>query len=348
MDPRLKKKFCYFYNFANFGILILFSPLTFGLPIENHDVFLPGEPLNPDEFAAGKVYLANIESGLIQEEPDDPTKELPPKDSQSDQAGSIWNGGMIPYMLAERFGDPGAGCFSMIGKRGGPQTLQVGPDCMKRGSIIHEFLHAAGFAHEHQRKDRDQYIDINYKYIRESLQIQFRLLGKTHNTLTSYDYKSILHYSARADCISPCPLGVKTITPKKDPNAQLGQRKGLSSLDTERTNLLYNCPRPSGPANDASSQASNQVMGWIPIAARNVQNFKGCQDFDDRCSFVDVSTCSRNSTWVNFTCRKTCGYCDSACNDYNMKCDQWSRQNQCLEYPQYMLTFCQKSCGLCT
>ena len=37
----------------------------------------------------------------------------------------------------------------------------LGPDCMIKGSIIHEFIHAFGFYHEHVRDDRDDYIKLN-------------------------------------------------------------------------------------------------------------------------------------------------------------------------------------------
>ena len=32
--------------------------------------------------------------------------------------------------------------------------------CMEYSTIIHEIMHVVGFYHEHERWDRDQYIDI--------------------------------------------------------------------------------------------------------------------------------------------------------------------------------------------
>ena len=47
-----------------------------------------------------------------------------------------------------------------VGKSRG-QNITLGPDCMKKGSIIHEFIHAFGFFHEHVRADRDDYIKLD-------------------------------------------------------------------------------------------------------------------------------------------------------------------------------------------
>lgn len=62
------------------------------------------------------------------------------------------------------------GCWSHIGKIGDEQkiNLQI-PGCVtKKGIIIHEIMHAAGFWHEHTRPDRDTYVTINLKNIIQS------------------------------------------------------------------------------------------------------------------------------------------------------------------------------------
>ena len=51
----------------------------------------------------------------------------------------------------------GGGCYSGVGKGRGKQVLNLEnrPNwCMKSGTIIHEFIHAWGFHHEHTRPDR--------------------------------------------------------------------------------------------------------------------------------------------------------------------------------------------------
>lgn len=59
------------------------------------------------------------------------------------------------------------GCHSYIGRIGGRQVLNLQiPGCVtKKGTAIHEIMHATGFWHEHTRPDRDSYVTINTKNI---------------------------------------------------------------------------------------------------------------------------------------------------------------------------------------
>ncbi|XP_011705310.1 PREDICTED: astacin-like, partial [Wasmannia auropunctata] len=60
-------------------------------------------------------------------------------------------------------------CWSYVGKIGGEQiiNLQI-PGCVtKKGTVVHEIMHAAGFWHEQSRDDRDKYVTIIWDNIQE-------------------------------------------------------------------------------------------------------------------------------------------------------------------------------------
>ncbi|XP_047144857.2 uncharacterized protein LOC101241697 isoform X2 [Hydra vulgaris] len=53
------------------------------------------------------------------------------------------------------------GCWSYVGKQSTEkQQIGIGYGCNTKGTILHEMLHSMGVLHEHQRCDRDSYIEI--------------------------------------------------------------------------------------------------------------------------------------------------------------------------------------------
>ena len=78
------------------------------------------------------------------------------------------------------------------------QPLTLGEGCYNDVTIIHEFIHAIGFAHEHNRFDRDLYVNIKTENIKGSWLHAFNNLDKLKWLTfdTKYDGKSIMHYPA--------------------------------------------------------------------------------------------------------------------------------------------------------
>nr|BAH71806.1 ACYPI002003 [Acyrthosiphon pisum] len=62
------------------------------------------------------------------------------------------------------FTNGNTGCWSSVGKIGGRQEVNLqSPGCLsKKGTVMHEMLHAAGFMHEQNRPDRDKFVTVNY------------------------------------------------------------------------------------------------------------------------------------------------------------------------------------------
>ena len=55
----------------------------------------------------------------------------------------------------------------MVGAIGGEQILNMGPGCQYVGLVLHEFGHAIGYFHEHNRPDRDKTVNILWDNIQD-------------------------------------------------------------------------------------------------------------------------------------------------------------------------------------
>ncbi|CAG7818199.1 unnamed protein product, partial [Allacma fusca] len=68
----------------------------------------------------------------------------------------------------------GFGCWSYVGRQGGGQLLNLqAPNCLYKGTVIHELMHAIGFFHEQSRPDRDAYVTVNWPNIRNRERYNF-------------------------------------------------------------------------------------------------------------------------------------------------------------------------------
>ncbi|KAM3931007.1 astacin-like metalloendopeptidase [Leptodactylus fuscus] len=132
----------------------------------------------------------------------------------------------------------GAQCWSYIGRIGGKQVVSIGmPACIQYKYIQHELLHALGFYHEHNRRDRDNYINVLWKNIGKHDQKYFEL--DNGNTLNlPYGYNSVMHLrSYEYSKIS----GQPSMVAKSDPNMPLGYHVGMDNLDVMKVNYAYKC-----------------------------------------------------------------------------------------------------------
>lgn len=133
---------------------------------------------------------------------------------------------------------PGNGCSSFVGMRGGSQALTLGAGC-SLGNAIHEIGHAVGLWHEQSREDRDRFVRINWANIAANMQHNFSQHIADGDDLGAYDYCSIMHYPTTAFSTN----GQPTIVPLQPIPAGcvLGQRNGLSAGDIAGVSSMYRC-----------------------------------------------------------------------------------------------------------
>ena len=146
------------------------------------------------------------------------------------------------------------GCSSHVGRKGGEQTIKLGPGCNRQHTILHELLHALGVWHEQSRPDRDSYVEIVSNNIQD---------GKEHNFLRrntfqvdsqgeGYDYASVMHY--RLDAFNKVD-GLDTLRVtnqqlyEKQGSPDIGRLPTLSKSDVTQLNRLYNCQGSGVPGN---------------------------------------------------------------------------------------------------
>ncbi|KAK5927205.1 hypothetical protein CgunFtcFv8_022718 [Champsocephalus gunnari] len=128
----------------------------------------------------------------------------------------------------------GKGCASYVGCVGGAQKLYSAPSCSV-GNVCHEIIHALGLHHEHSRRDRDQYISVEWSNIMPGKLNDFEVKqGDTRNL--PYDLNSIMHYGEYYFSQDGSPTVLS-----KSSGVQIGQRSHLSELDVLRLNSLYHC-----------------------------------------------------------------------------------------------------------
>ena len=82
-------------------------------------------------------------------------------------------------------------CYSLFGKayNSGAQDLSLQlPGCVDQGTVIHELIHAVGFAHEQARPDRDQAVTINWQNIQTGQEYNFQAYSTSQVNMLNKAY----------------------------------------------------------------------------------------------------------------------------------------------------------------
>ncbi len=132
----------------------------------------------------------------------------------------------------------GAGCWAWLGKIGGPQEINLGTGCLNAVSTVeHEIGHALGAIHEHQRPNRDSYVNIIWGNVNAAYKSAFDLVPAGADYYgTSYETASVMHYSSTAFSVDPAHR--LTIT-RKDGSA-IAYPAGVTTRDAAGMTNVYN------------------------------------------------------------------------------------------------------------
>ncbi|GAV00589.1 hypothetical protein RvY_11415 [Ramazzottius varieornatus] len=183
------------------------------------------------------------------------------------------------------------GCYSDIARRrkndGRGQLINLGIGCETFGTVQHEILHEIGFFHEQSRNDRDEYVTIVWDNVVNGTKNKNFNAERTDNLNMPYDYASIMHYEENAFAIDSMK---PTIVPRIR-GVKLGNREGLSLLDVEKINRLYECSSPTIP------RGSNEGIRWTD------ENYAHGCDFPGN----DLSTVKIPGRNCGRTCESTHG-----------------------------------------
>ncbi|VDN05404.1 unnamed protein product [Thelazia callipaeda] len=245
---------------------------------------------------------------------------------------------------------PDRGCYSMVGRTGGKQTISLGTGCIQKGIIMHELMHAVGFFHEQSRNDRDDHISVLWENIQPGMQGQFEKYdhGIIDSLGISYDYDSIMHYGPRAFSRN----GQPTLVPKIP--AVIGQRLRFSNLDLLKINKLYDCPLSVNEIEIAAvtpvSEITKQQKPTDELPHLMINN--SCRNIRSDCEeLFTYGWCTGNPRWMKHYCPKSCNLCSNitvpSCVDQRPDCYTLMQNGHCVISDAFMQSFCPRSCGFC-
>lgn len=253
------------------------------------------------------------------------------------------------------------GCWSNVGFYSSKNTIMnLSPfGCMESGTIEHEFLHALGIFHHHNRPDRDQYVRILEKNILKEKRYNFE--KKSPNVVETfdipYDYQSIMHYGSNYWAVNPDENTIETLDPTKQ--GLIGNRDGVTESDILLIKRMYKCEETTTPTPTVTVDCVEDT--WrCPEDNLCYLNSWWCDGIDD-CMGIDEGDCANfNSTTtstptdtslvttddntISATSELPGGECSGKVNKFDLFCQSWATREYCTK-PSNSKTFAMKNCA---
>jgi len=209
-------------------------------------------------------------------------------------------------------------CDSFIGYKGWRrQSLNLGNNCYRTGTVEHEFLHALGVWHQQSRSDRHNYVEVikdnieNYKKRKGNFESYAKVVFNYFDL--PYDFNSVMHYGeaffGKRNANGQRLRTIETLDKKKQ--SLIGQRSGVSDLDIKLVKLMYNCQAPVGVVSSTNfpNNYPNKLKQTEPITAGKGQVLRlEFMAFDveehTRCGYDHLKIIDGDGTILM---KKTCG-----------------------------------------
>jgi hypothetical protein len=86
-------------------------------------------------------------------------------------------------------------CEANEGYESIPAQSMTGSTNCTIGTILHEMGHVIGLWHEQSRSDRNTYVTVNYNNVIKSAWSNFQIITDDEQSLSSYDYASVMEYT---------------------------------------------------------------------------------------------------------------------------------------------------------
>lgn len=122
----------------------------------------------------------------------------------------------------------GDGCSAPVGWqwRMAQHNLTLGEGCRVHRIALHELLHILGLTHEMQRRDRDEWVTINWENVQEDKQYNFETMWPLVTYGAGYDCLSLMQYADHDFAINaslPTIVSKKCVLVTRPDNASMSE-----------------------------------------------------------------------------------------------------------------------------